>query len=453
MRKYLALVLIVLFILSFTVLAFAEDKTEITLSGKILVRGWYVGNVTSVKDAANDLYNGMPTDTNAQAFYSTNVNLMVDAKVTDNVRGFLEIETASTGNHNSGLYYWGNYDTKPYADLLLRQAWIQYTGSGLLNVPSGIKVGHMPISLGEKQFLNNERFGDDAILLWTDATKELHLAISTLKLNEGDVALHADDVDGYFALLTYMWDKDNTAGLNYTFVHNDSDKINLHNIGIHGNGMISGLTYAAEGDIQFGDAEYEGNGFKTKFRGWGVFAKLAYMVDPVNLRAAFAYGSGDKDSDIRDNKDSEFETLMGPDYGYTARLVHYTQIYERTVQSASSHAYPINNSDGEQNRNTGIANTTYYNIGFDVDPTKELSLSLDGFYLQASKTPSGQNDHIGEELDFKGTYKIARNLSYFVEAGAFWPGKFYTTGSNLPFDGTFPKKTVTQAVHGLSLTF
>ena len=47
MRKFLALVLGVLFILSLTAIAFAEDKTEVTLGGKILVRGWNLSNVSS----------------------------------------------------------------------------------------------------------------------------------------------------------------------------------------------------------------------------------------------------------------------------------------------------------------------------------------------------------------------------------------------------------------------
>ena len=61
------------------------------------------------------------------------------------------------------------------------------TQAQAFGMPAGIKIGHMPISLGEKQFLNNERFGDDAILVWIDPTKEFHLAAGTVKLNEGDV--------------------------------------------------------------------------------------------------------------------------------------------------------------------------------------------------------------------------------------------------------------------------
>ena len=74
---------------------------------------------------------------------------------------------------------------------------------------------------------------------------------------------HWDDLDGYMVLMTYMLDKDNTVGANWVWAHSDGncpslgsginvDDLNFHNVGIHGNGSIAGLTYGAEADIQFG---------------------------------------------------------------------------------------------------------------------------------------------------------------------------------------------------------
>ena len=313
----------------------------------------------------------------------------------------------------------------------------------------------MPITLGEKQFLCNERFGDDAILLWVDPTKEVHLVLGTTKLSEGTTTFgliaHSDDLDGYVLIATYMLDKNNTIGLNYTLVHSDGlgDQLNFDNLGLHANGKVSGLTYAAEVDFQFGKLDGLGSTADTKFSGYGIFAKLGYMVDPVNLRASFAMGSGD---DTLDAKNKEFQTLQGPDaIGPTARLVHYTQIYERTIRTAANDQ-ALTGAD----RNNGTANTTYYNLGMDVNPTKDISLSLDGFIIRATEAWAvNQSKSVGSEVDFKGTYKIAKNLSYFVEAGVFTPGKFYTTGTGAgaPVNGGLDKKTVTQAVHGLLLTF
>ena len=497
MRKYFAVLLAVLLILSFAVTAFAEDKTEITIGGKILVRGWYFDNVTGVSG-----HNTLPVDGESAAFYSTNINLTVDAKVADNIRGMVELETAKDGSANSGLYYWGDkargYDSKPNADLLVRQAWIQYTGAGL-GIPAGIKIGHMPISLGEKQFLNNERFGDDAILVWIDPTKEFHLAAGTVKLNEGDVLSHTDDLNGYVLIGTFMLNKDKTFGFNYVWAHSDGScpssltdsgdvdddgnpilissptpnvkSLNFHNVGLHANGKVAGLTYAAEADWQFGKIRalddpgdiVTPNSVDITPKGWAVMAKLGYQLDPVNLRAAFAMGSGDDkalNADGTFNGDcKEFQTLQGPDYGATARLVHYTQIYERTVRTAALEA-ALTTTPGGNTNNTGIANTTYYNLGVDVTPIKELAISLDGFLLRATKVGGWEDvvseaagedvsisNKLGWEIDSRISYKLAKNLTYFIEAGLFKPGDFYKDAFGAD------KKTVKQAVHGLSLSF
>ena len=469
MRKYLAIVLGVLLVLSVAATASAMD-TEVILGGKIMVRGWYWKNVE----------HGLPVATDSQAFYTTEASLDVDVEVEENVRGFIELETSAFGEPYSGEYVWGQpgYDTKPSADLYFRQLWIMYYGSALLGVPAGIKIGHMPLSLGEKQFLNNERFGDDAILVWVDPTKELHVAAGLLKLAEGDYYNHTDDLDGYILLATYALDKDNTVGLNWTYIHSDGycpfldyydpidderiivlpsvDKLNFHNLGIHGNGDISGLTWAAEVDIQFGKVEatippvttWPSTANSIKAKGWAAMVKLGYMVDPINIRGSFAYGSGDSDG-LNDGDCKEFQTLMGPDdIEPTNRLVHYTQIYERTIDTTAMNSL-LTTTPGGNVRSTGIANTTYYNLGLDWAATPALNMSLDGYILRASKVPTGSgcSKSAGTELDFKGTYNIAKNLEYFVEAAGFWPGGFYEDYYGLD------KETVTQLVHGLLLKF
>jgi len=495
-KKYLAVLFGALFILSFAATAFAIHETtepneavvaqgaaKITLGGKIIVRGWYFDNInTQVVDleAASipEVNTGaLPVDTGSQALYTTNAYFTVDAKIGDNIQGFMELETSSKESNNSGVQYWGTYDTKNDQELKFRQLWIQYTGSGLLGSPAGLKVGHMPIVLGEMQFLRNDRFGDDAILLWVDPVKEMHLLIGTTKLNEGNTAIgdinSTDDLDGYVALMTYMLDKDNTIGVNYMLAHSNGnlpsladwqgipncETLNFQNVGIHANGKIVGLSYAAEADMNFGKAE---NVLETsndaKFKGWGVFAKLGYMLDPVNIRASFAMGSGDDEYEDITSKDmdvDEFQTLQGTDAtGAIARFTHYTQIYERSVRTAAAEAI-VSTFPGGNIRSTGIANTTYFNLGFDVNPIKEISVSVDGFYLQATETGAWEDivgnsvdDSLGWEIDSKINWKIAKNLSYFIEAAMFKPGDFYKDAF-----GDNADETVTQAVHGLLLTF
>jgi hypothetical protein len=445
LRKQIFVALSIFILLSFTVLAYAEEP-QIKLGGDILVRGWYFKNV----DQSLGTY--LPVDTAAQSFYTTEARLTVDAKISDNLKGFMELETRTLGDPFSGEYVWGTstYNEKPPADLAFRQLWIQYTGSGILGVPSGIKIGHMVWGLGEEQFFNHERFGDDGIMLFTQPTKELLLAALTAKLGEGyPLYGNSHDLDAYAVAGDYKLDKDNTVGMYYWYGNKSDIDLKITNLGFHAHGLLAqALTYAAEADFQFGNATPFGT--KLHFGGYGFMAKAGYKIDPVNLRASFAFGSGDSNG-ASDGKVSEFQVTNDSDSQSPAtRFVHYTQIYERTVTTAAMNQYlgQGGNPFGvAPDRGTGIANTIYYNLGADLMVVKDLGLSLDGFLLRAQKVPAGVNKSIGAEVDFKGSYKIAKNLTYFVEAGVFDPSKFYSSYYGID------KKTVTQFVHGLDLTF
>ena len=94
MKKYLAVLFGVLFILSFSATAFAiheemppeeavvaQGPAKITLGGKIIVRGWYFDNIDE---------NALPTKptvgSQSEAIYTYNAYLTVDAKVSDNIQ-------------------------------------------------------------------------------------------------------------------------------------------------------------------------------------------------------------------------------------------------------------------------------------------------------------------------------------------------------------------------------
>jgi predicted porin len=134
---------------------------------------------------------------------------------------------------------------------------------------------------------------------------------------------------------------------------------------------------------------------------------------------------------------------------------HYTFIYEYTVRSAALYQN-ISQTNDPGGRATGIANTTYFNLGIDYSPVKDLSMSLDGFMLQATETAGIPNlnkpgtevdDDLGWEVDFKASYKIVKNLTYFVQAGYFDSGDFYDDVMGGKNEG------VTQLMHGLQLDF
>ncbi len=398
MKKFLAIILGAIFVLSFAASAFAihaeipsetqavvaKGTTQITIDGELRTRGWYRKNVDA---------NGVPTETGSEAWYDQRIRLAVDAKVSPNVEGYIQLES---GTGNRDVYTWGNFNSKPDT-LSFLQAWMMYSGQGLFGFPAGVKIGHMPLYLGNKQFFDNSKFGDDAIVFFMVPTKELEIDLLTIKFLEGSKFDNTDDLDGYVGILTYKLDPKNTVGLNYTYLNLSDAGLKESNVELVANGEISGLTYKASLDFQFGDKATD-----VKAKGYGIGVGLGYRIDPINLRASFAYGSGDSDG----TGEKTFDTFLGADQ-------YYTLVYDYQVVTTAGGLH------------TGISNTTYYNLGVDFNATKDLKASVDGYILRASKNFTGGDKDAGWEVDGKVVYSVAKNLTYQVDAGYFKAGDFY----------------------------
>jgi hypothetical protein len=427
LKKIFAIVLAALFVLSFAASAFAihaeipsetqavvgAGTTQITLGGELRVRGWYTDNLAP----DFDLFGNptlLPVNSNSAAWYDERVRLSLDAKVSPNVEGMVQLETSNLNGaspHNDS-YVWGDFDAKPDT-LSILQAWILYSGSGLLGVPAGIKIGHMPLALGQGIFFDHTKYGDDAIVLFALPTKQLEVDLLTIKFAgdgnpngfvptfgldlSGSRFVNTEDLDGYVGIVTYKIDDKNTIGVNYTYLNRSDIAFKHQNLELTGNGNISGFGYKFSGDVQFGSV------LGTDFRGWAGMLGLNYQLDPVNIRASFAYGSGPESGD----KIKDFITYLGDDQ-------HYTLVYEYNVMSAAGRM------------NSGIDNTTYYNLGVDVNPVKDLKASVDGYILRATKPLfDGQSKSVGWEVDAKVAYDIAKNLTYEVDGGYMHAGNFY----------------------------
>ncbi|TAL24463.1 MAG: hypothetical protein EPN94_07250, partial [Nitrospirae bacterium] len=195
-------------------------------------------------------------------------------------------------------------------------------------------------------------------------------------------------------------------------------------------------------DQQFGDAPdgTDSDLMPDRFKGYGYLLGVGVKPTPMfGIRGEYAFGSGDNVGTDGDNE--AFQTTLGND-------IHYTQVFEYTTTTPGGA------------RSTGISNVTYYRAGIDLNPTKDLSASLDYFILKANKTygagttASGErapnSKKIGQETDLKISYKLDKNLTYFIMAGYLDTEGWWTTNGLCTVQNDKP---ITQAVHGLTLSF
>lgn len=499
MKKYASILAVLVLLLGLAALSYAapaeipsdttaviaKGKTQITLGGELRFRGMYGSNL-GVMD--KDSYGKTKTEyyldpkygvvkkrtvldgagSRNKAYYDYRVILNMEAKVSPNTTGYVELQsgTFTTDNVTWGSQTGGARGNYPFgntkeSNVTIRQAWIQYQGSGLLGVPAGFKVGRQLIKLGYGLFFDHTCFGDDAILVFVQPMKELTIAAHTIKFREGNETLNDDSTAygilaayagkgfGLSADVTYV-DDQNLRGYdlnsNNFFISSTPGladySIHLWNFGLRGNVddiAGTGLNFRADVEFQTGKLDAP-TGHDPKFKGWAALAGLDYKFKtiPLTLTAEYAIGSGNDDSeDIK-----AFITALGQEQ-------HYTFVYEYLAPSACNFG---------ANSRTGLCNTQYVKFGGAYDITKDLKAELYGYWLRAVEdvainknvgtgtAPSPDKD-LGWEVDAKVTYQIDKGLKYWVEGGYFWPGDAYKLKGGKDADDAWAVR------HGIQLNF
>lgn len=499
MKKYASILAVLVLLLGFAAISYsapaeipsdttaviAKGKTQITLGGELRFRGMYGKNLAVIDNDGyynnGSGYSETPYSSTTKAYssndsyYDYRVRLNLEAKVSPNTTGYIEFESGTNNTDNvkwgtdkggaRGDYIFGN--TKD-SNVTIRQAWIQYQGSGLLGVPAGVKVGRQLIKLGYGLFFDHTYFGDDAILAFVQPVKELTLAAHTIKFYEGASTTLNDDATAYGILAAYAGkgfglsadvtyvDHQNLKGyylnsknfftITSTSTSLENHKIHLWNFGLRGNVddiASTGLNFRADVEFQTGKLDAP-TGHDPKFKGWAALAGLDYKFKavPLSLTLEYAIGSGDKENSDDINA---FITALGQEQ-------HYTFVYEYLAPSACNFG---------ANARTGLCNTQYVKLGGAYDITKDLKAELYGYWLRAHKAVAinGATDasgnaltdkDLGWEVDAKVTYKIDKGLTYWVEGGYFWAGDAYklgTGGNNRDADDAWAVR------HGIQLNF
>lgn len=455
MKKFFAVFMAAVFVLGFAVSAFAiqaeipqdtqavvgKGTTQITLGGEVRFRGEARQNIRDFNKDKND----------GDVYYDMRVRLSIEAKVTPNTMAYIEFESGNADNNDNlvwgdqssaagtgakGIYQVGN-TKKGY--VTIRQAWLQHQGSGLLGVPAFVKVGHMPIKLGNGLFLDHSYWGDDAILAGISPMKNMNIIGHTIKFREGNCAFGSsatacsqsgnlylsNDSTAYGVIFSYEFDKLSAISADVTYVDHQNmgqtadpaigyPSMHFWNIGLRGNTEISNFGILADVEFQTGKlTNMAANTGDASFKGWAAWLGLYYKVKPVKIYLDWAYGSGGN----ADDKDIKtFVTTQGVDK-------HYTYVYEYRTAGAGGQQFG------------GLANTMFLRLGANADLMKGLFADLSIYWLRAVKDTFGtpvlgkaiktDSKDIGWEIDWYASYMIDKNLKYWVEGGYLFAGDYW----------------------------
>jgi hypothetical protein len=451
MKKFLFLMLTIVLAVGLSAPAFAVHpsepseqvpligKAKIELGGSLRFRGDHrtdtIGSYSI--DPITDDVTGFSKD-DSRGSYDGRVRLHLNAYVTDNTMGRVQLETG--GSNASDTYGWGCTDERDPAgfyeegnckkdELRVLEAWIQHSFAA---APITLKGGHMPLKLGRGLFFNHTRFGDDAITISIAPNDAMTIDLLTVKFDEGDPSDSDDDADAYIGQFNYKQDTI-SFGADLTYV-NDKDWIlenivggdnvvngttELWNLGIRGEVDVSGVGIYGDVEFQFGEAplsDWDPLLDDVDFGGYAVVVGVDAKVGEIGLNAEFGIGSGQSEEDFDDDEINEFVTAL-------SSIQKFTYVYDYRMATASIAG----------STNTGIANTTYIKVGADTKVTPDLSLAGEIYWLQATEEiffidkdgASSREDELGWEIDARAKYNIDKNLQYFIEGGILFTGELY----------------------------
>ncbi len=429
----------------------AASNAQITLDGALRMRG-QIDKSTAKDSAANKYYDG---------------RARLGVKATSGpASGYLQLE--SDIGETSDTYTWGAEAAEFHngggkqGGMSILQAWINYK-PGMF----GVKVGHMPLALGNKLFFDHG-YGDDAIVAYmsNDTTDAGALII---KFDEGSLASTVDpadttdskansngEIDGY---VVYMVQKMNNMkiGADVTWIHGGSlDLLDLYNVGVNFAGNFGPAKVKADVEYQMGDSGGFYNIFLHDLTDKGTstnqsdISAYAAMVDatvaagPANVGLTVGYGSGDDDAN--DNDVNTFATGL-TDTRYFTTIIGYRQPVPYLAGGTNGTAYTLNGV-----KHTGLSNLLLVQAHADMKTTcpltgKDLALDARLSYAKLNEVPTGADDSLGTEIDLNATWTLTPGLSYKVELAYLVADDAWKTGpTDDPDDAYFLR-------HGLELKF
>lgn len=412
MRKSLIIVISMLFVFGLIAAEYAY-ATDVTVSGSIRIRG----GLLHESDFDKSDY-----DSENTATYDQRIRLKVEAVVTPNTMGVIELEN---GGNTTDTVTWGessSYGAAIYPKgnakrgaLYVRQAYILHTGSGLLGKPAGFRVGHQLLKFGNGLFFDHTKYGDDAIVLFVEPQKGTDVTLLTIKLQE-NTTTENDDATVYFLGVEHQFDNVNlSADVAYLddqgFVADPGRGLHFYNVGLRGDTKVGDVSLKADVELQTGKSFGTTSASDRRYKAYAVLIGADFKLSDVDVGIEGAYGSGDQ---VDTAKYEGFVTLP--------HATGFAYLYDDKVATAA--ISPTGTLGGLK---AGLNNTQYLKFYASKELTPELKAKAAIYLLKASKIQSAtyNSRDIGTELDAKVTYNIDKNLNYYVEGGYLIAGDMY----------------------------
>ncbi|OGR03972.1 MAG: hypothetical protein A2520_05375 [Deltaproteobacteria bacterium RIFOXYD12_FULL_53_23] len=396
--------------------------------------------------------------------YDTTVRLGMKSMPSDNLTGYILLETGST---SGDTYTWGNESattltrggTQAVGQLGLLQAWVNYKATPTIS----FKIGHQSVAPGTKQFVNHENSGDDAIFINYDPMASTHAHIALVKLSEGTTNDNSDDLDAYALVATHKFNDAFKMGVNYIYLKGSAEQsetgsgalfpgLALSNLGIDATYKMGALTLSGDVNLQFGEIGSDGTAAgTTDADGYAFQLGVDYKIDNSNVGLLFAQGSGyDEDATGNDKAGNAFVNFIG-DSAYQVYIPGY-----RIVTPGSFSQKVLGETINSQGSNSGLSNLTLYQLNAKTATKCALTdkpLTIRGALSYMTTTEDVANysgnreDKIGTELDIVAAWALTSNLTYQVEAAYLWTGDVYKTSA------TYAPEDIYFLRHGITMKF
>ncbi len=366
---------------------FAELQ-NVEIGGKLRIRGNYYNWDNSVDNS----------------FVEQRTLLNVKADFTSDVSAFIELDSYGVWGEDFRSLYLTGADGRANSgdDVEVYQAYID--AKNLWGTPLSLRVGRQELVFGSKFLLGSNDSAPyftglsyDALRL-TFANDIVKVDAFAAKLAETAGDFGQDDINLYGVYGSYLGIEDVTIDAYWLYLQDDDvllgDNVDIHTVGLRGNGKLGSFDFEAEIAYQFGEQDGQPSacpfGFGEADVDYGTFggqAILGYTFDVAWQPRVFGlfayYGAGDADTSFWSND----------------RTLPFNRLFSDLQYSDFV------------DLNSNATNVIGYALGLQLAPTESLGLLLAGKFLDLDDN-IGKQSSWGWEVNLAATYHYSEDLTF-----------------------------------------